>query len=103
MSGRVRRPPPDSFRFFLDPLPSSAPAEEVSLAAAAAGGGDEDDGDFPIPSANRAATASPSSVGRSVFSGVGDDAVALTDAAASALVELLLLDFSLATFAWPLP
>ena len=70
---------------------------------ATAGGGDEDDGDFPIPSANRAATASPSSVGRSDFSGVGDDAVELTDAAASALVALLLPDFSLATFAWPLP
>jgi hypothetical protein len=73
------------------------------LAATAVGGGDEDDGDFPIPSANRAATASPSSVGRSDFSGVGDDEGDFTDVAASALVALLLLAFSLATFAWPLP
>ena len=56
----------ECFRFFFAPLPSSS--SDLTEADAAAGVGDELVGDLPMPSANNAATASPSSED---FSGVG--------------------------------
>lgn len=84
--GKVRLPPAECFRFFFE---DSSVAPGVVAAAV----GDEDVGDLPIPSANNAATASPSSV---AFSGVGADAGDLP--AAVVLGELAPFSFATLSF-----